>query len=458
MRGILVISAACVAAMSAAAFGDRFELLSGIDAGYYPGPARNIAPTPGPGFPGTFNDSMRLAGCWDAVPPVSYVGTGTPLFQPNEFGAISFMFRRGSVPLGPPGNLPFMGIEFLAGPLLDLDGDLNNGVRSLTPVSNTTPAIIPNTVSYVDLGIDTDSQTIALNRVDITGTNEGGPNVGPDIATIVVTLAGTSSTGDTGPAINPAVDTRTGTLTPFTGTSGTLSGVYQISNLGYEIWEDTIDAGSSTADLLGTLQYLGTFRGWYVVRNNNTGNFPTLSGEGLGTTLWPLVNVSAVSQSYDTPFGGTATISDGVSRDQFSIAGNGGLALGAYSGDLGAYLDAVAAPLAAQNGARSFIYLESAGWGINNSSDPVFGDTIGYDVVLIAAQPGCANTQTCDANCDGNVDNFDIDPFVLALTDPAGYAAAYPNCDRVCATDVNGDGQVNNFDIDPFVACLVGGP
>jgi len=58
-----------------------------------------------------------------------------------------------------------------------------------------------------------------------------------------------------------------------------------------------------------------------------------------------------------------------------------------------------------------------------------------------------------DLNCDGVLNNFDIDAFVLALTNPAGYAQQYPDCDRLLA-DMNGDGVVNNFDIDPFVACL----
>jgi hypothetical protein len=59
-----------------------------------------------------------------------------------------------------------------------------------------------------------------------------------------------------------------------------------------------------------------------------------------------------------------------------------------------------------------------------------------------------------DLNCDGVLNAFDIDPFVLALTDPAGYAAAWPNCDRMLA-DINGDGVVNAFDIDAFVALIV---
>jgi hypothetical protein len=61
-----------------------------------------------------------------------------------------------------------------------------------------------------------------------------------------------------------------------------------------------------------------------------------------------------------------------------------------------------------------------------------------------------------DLNCDGVVDNFDIDPFVLALTDPEAYAAAFPDCD-INNADTNGDGLVNNFDIDAFVALLSGG-
>ncbi|QOJ13309.1 MAG: hypothetical protein HRU75_01075 [Planctomycetia bacterium] len=61
-----------------------------------------------------------------------------------------------------------------------------------------------------------------------------------------------------------------------------------------------------------------------------------------------------------------------------------------------------------------------------------------------------------DANCDGVFNNFDIDPFILRLTNPAAYAAAYPGC-PAATTDINGDGVVNNFDIDPFVNCVTSG-
>jgi len=61
-----------------------------------------------------------------------------------------------------------------------------------------------------------------------------------------------------------------------------------------------------------------------------------------------------------------------------------------------------------------------------------------------------------DVNCDGAVDTADIDAFVLALVDSAGYAAAFPACNRLNA-DLNGDGAVDTADIDGFVAAIVGG-
>lgn len=65
-------------------------------------------------------------------------------------------------------------------------------------------------------------------------------------------------------------------------------------------------------------------------------------------------------------------------------------------------------------------------------------------------------TRSCtrgDLNCDGRVDNFDIDPFVQALLDPSGYAASHPACDRRNG-DLNGNGTLDFFDIEPFVQRL----
>ncbi|MGE0481467.1 MAG: hypothetical protein AB7Q17_13445 [Phycisphaerae bacterium] len=77
------------------------------------------------------------------------------------------------------------------------------------------------------------------------------------------------------------------------------------------------------------------------------------------------------------------------------------------------------------------------------------------EVTFAVSAPSAPAFALGDMNCDGAVNNFDIDPFVLALTDPAGYAAAFPSCD-INNADANNDGSVNNFDIDPFVALLTG--
>ena len=58
-----------------------------------------------------------------------------------------------------------------------------------------------------------------------------------------------------------------------------------------------------------------------------------------------------------------------------------------------------------------------------------------------------------DLNCDGWVNNGDIDAFVFALSYPELYADEYPGCD-IMNGDINGDGWMNNGDIDAFVTLL----
>ncbi len=60
-----------------------------------------------------------------------------------------------------------------------------------------------------------------------------------------------------------------------------------------------------------------------------------------------------------------------------------------------------------------------------------------------------------DLNCDGSVSVGDINPFVLALTDPVGYADAFPDCDPL-GGDCTGDGQLTVGDINCFVALVAG--
>ncbi len=53
-------------------------------------------------------------------------------------------------------------------------------------------------------------------------------------------------------------------------------------------------------------------------------------------------------------------------------------------------------------------------------------------------------------NCDGDVNAFDIEPFLDLLFDPK----ARP-CDT-CTGDVNADGNIDALDIEPFLNCLFG--
>ena len=93
-----------------------------------------------------------------------------------------------------------------------------------------------------------------------------------------------------------------------------------------------------------------------------------------------------------------------------------------------------------------------------NDADPQSVNESGLDAFLVSSF-NCTEQEydLGDLNCDGVVNNFDIDPFVLVITStPPSYPeyyAAYPECDHMLA-DCNADGSVNNFDIDPFVDLL----
>jgi hypothetical protein len=58
-----------------------------------------------------------------------------------------------------------------------------------------------------------------------------------------------------------------------------------------------------------------------------------------------------------------------------------------------------------------------------------------------------------DLNCDGNVDFGDINPIVLALTNPTAHQAAFPNR-PFDNRDINGDGKFDFGDINPFVSLV----
>lgn len=87
---------------------------------------------------------------------------------------------------------------------------------------------------------------------------------------------------------------------------------------------------------------------------------------------------------------------------------------------------------------------------VSYSAVPAFADANGNLV------PDVCEALLGDMNCDGVVNVLDINPFTLALSDPAGYAAQFPAC-NILNGDMNHDGFVNVLDINLFVALLSGG-
>jgi len=94
-------------------------------------------------------------------------------------------------------------------------------------------------------------------------------------------------------------------------------------------------------------------------------------------------------------------------------------------------------------------------------NDGVFNPTVGgpdepYSVLLyIGADDSGPVICRGDLNCDGKIDFGDINPFVLRLSNPAGYFSLYPNCPDGNG-DINASGVVGFDDINPFVRLLSG--
>jgi hypothetical protein len=92
------------------------------------------------------------------------------------------------------------------------------------------------------------------------------------------------------------------------------------------------------------------------------------------------------------------------------------------------------------------------------------GDAGGYSVAvssacgtLISATATLTVMLGGDSNCDGVLNLFDIDPFVLAVLAGQGAWSSTYDCDFECANDIDDNGQVTFFDVDPFIDLIFGG-
>ncbi|MDX2198122.1 MAG: PQQ-dependent sugar dehydrogenase [Phycisphaerae bacterium] len=110
----------------------------------------------------------------------------------------------------------------------------------------------------------------------------------------------------------------------------------------------------------------------------------------------------------------------------------------------------------APGGGLSIVSITS--FGEDNAGELYIVDQGGEVFKIVTAVPGseCPDPILLgDMNCDGVVSVGDIAGFVLALTDPAGYATTYPKCD-INAADVNQDSVISVGDIAGFVTLLTG--
>ncbi len=69
----------------------------------------------------------------------------------------------------------------------------------------------------------------------------------------------------------------------------------------------------------------------------------------------------------------------------------------------------------------------------------------GFWAIAGGDSPPC---DPCDMNCDGDVNAFDIEPFLDLLFSPM------PMPCNTCTGDVDGNGVIDAFDIEPFLNCL----
>lgn len=88
------------------------------------------------------------------------------------------------------------------------------------------------------------------------------------------------------------------------------------------------------------------------------------------------------------------------------------------------------------------------------------GLVLGHDELILQHMPGSpvrlkayGPSGQGDMNCDGTINGFDIEPFVVAITDPDAFAHRWPDCE-VTRADVNADGSSNAGDIEVFKEVL----
>ena len=134
------------------------------------------------------------------------------------------------------------------------------------------------------------------------------------------------------------------------------------------------------------------------------------------------------------------------------------------------HVDSLPAAPVAGNGTRftaaipswSLGFVKGANWFQNSNQTPTNGANNGLYSAGTSVTFSVAVAPSFilgDMDGDGDRDNFDIDDFELALTNPTAYLVAHPTLtDYQDRGDIEGDDDFDNFDIQPFEQLLTGGP
>ncbi len=98
-----------------------------------------------------------------------------------------------------------------------------------------------------------------------------------------------------------------------------------------------------------------------------------------------------------------------------------------------------------QQGFGNFGHCDDIAFGYGDA--PVRAGVPGVRTQIPDATVG-APCDPCDMNCDGEINAFDIGPFLDLLFEPN------PDPCDTCTGDTNGDRRIDAFDIEPFLECL----
>ncbi len=222
--------------------------------------------------------------------------------------------------------------------------------------------------------------------------------------------------------------------------------VYNVTHNGVTLNFDAsgTDGGNANRFRGGAITAFPLLTDFIQVRNNNDIDFPP----------YPEANLSFSGLTPSTEYAFTFyNHNQGAFQDEHHYY-QGDVATGAFLGSFKSNFN-TNDPENTEAGVTFNLFSDGAG-EVDVAITRIDGQRITFNGMMIETLGGPMFTLG-DTNNDGTVDTLDIDPFVLLLTDPAGYAAAFPGVDANAVGDINMDTVVDTLDIDPFVALLTAG-